>query len=140
MAEPQAIVVLLTSFGGTRIVDMLVGDPLPRIAFRDAPESAALRGYSTDTIRGRFAAMARAADGTLLHVEEDDGTGWQDHPAGGCRMGEDAATSAVDGWGRTHDHENLFVVGAPTCVSGSCANATLTFCALGLRSAVEIAK
>ena len=29
--EPQAIVVLLTSFGGTRIVDMLVGDPLPRI-------------------------------------------------------------------------------------------------------------
>jgi hydrogenase expression/formation protein HypE len=29
--EPQGIVVLLTSFGGTRIVDMLVGDPLPRI-------------------------------------------------------------------------------------------------------------
>ncbi len=30
-AEPEAIVVLRTSFGGTRIVDMLVGDPLPRI-------------------------------------------------------------------------------------------------------------
>lgn len=30
-ADPEAIVVLLTSFGGTRIVDMLVGDPLPRI-------------------------------------------------------------------------------------------------------------
>ena len=30
-AEPQGIVVLLTTFGGTRIVDMLVGDPLPRI-------------------------------------------------------------------------------------------------------------
>ena len=29
--EPEAIVVLLTTFGGTRIVDMLVGDPLPRI-------------------------------------------------------------------------------------------------------------
>jgi hydrogenase expression/formation protein HypE len=29
--EPEGIVVLLTSFGGTRIVDMLVGDPLPRI-------------------------------------------------------------------------------------------------------------
>jgi hydrogenase expression/formation protein HypE len=29
--EPEAIVVLRTSFGGTRIVDMLVGDPLPRI-------------------------------------------------------------------------------------------------------------
>jgi hydrogenase expression/formation protein HypE len=30
-SEPQGIVVLRTSFGGTRIVDMLVGDPLPRI-------------------------------------------------------------------------------------------------------------
>lgn len=31
IAEPAATVVLRTSFGGTRIVDMLVGDPLPRI-------------------------------------------------------------------------------------------------------------
>jgi hydrogenase expression/formation protein HypE len=30
-ADPEGIVVLLTTFGGTRIVDMLVGDPLPRI-------------------------------------------------------------------------------------------------------------
>jgi hydrogenase expression/formation protein HypE len=30
-AEPDGIVVLRTAFGGTRIVDMLVGDPLPRI-------------------------------------------------------------------------------------------------------------
>ncbi len=29
--DPTGIVVLRTSFGGTRIVDMLVGDPLPRI-------------------------------------------------------------------------------------------------------------
>ena len=29
--EPQRIVLLETAFGGTRIVDMLVGDPLPRI-------------------------------------------------------------------------------------------------------------
>ncbi len=29
--DPQRVVVLLTAFGGTRIVDMLVGDPLPRI-------------------------------------------------------------------------------------------------------------
>jgi len=29
--EPEGIVILRTGFGGTRIVDMLVGDPLPRI-------------------------------------------------------------------------------------------------------------
>ncbi|MGI8756340.1 MAG: hydrogenase expression/formation protein HypE, partial [Acidimicrobiales bacterium] len=31
LADPAGIVVLRTSFGGTRIVDLLVGDPLPRI-------------------------------------------------------------------------------------------------------------
>ena len=31
VADPPRIVVLRTTFGGTRIVDMLVGDPLPRI-------------------------------------------------------------------------------------------------------------
>ena len=30
-AEPQRIVMVRTAFGGTRIVDLLVGDPLPRI-------------------------------------------------------------------------------------------------------------
>ncbi len=30
-ADPPGIVVLRTAFGGTRIVDMLVSDPLPRI-------------------------------------------------------------------------------------------------------------
>ena len=29
--EPAGSVVLVTGFGGTRMVDMLVGDPLPRI-------------------------------------------------------------------------------------------------------------
>ena len=84
--------------------------------------------------------MAKAGGGRVITNEEDDADGWQDHPAGGCRMGTDPATSVVDSWGRTHDHENLFVVGAPTCVSMGCANATLTFCALALRSAEEIAR
>ena len=29
--EPEGIVLLQTAFGGSRVVDMLVGDPLPRI-------------------------------------------------------------------------------------------------------------
>ena len=40
-AEPPGLVVLVTGLGGTRIVDMLVGDPLPRSAdlqrVRNAP-------------------------------------------------------------------------------------------------------
>ena len=100
-------------------------------------ESAALRAWSDESLRALFERMARAGDGKVIRTEQDDG-GFQDHPTGGCRMGDDASSSVVDGWGRSHDHENLFVVGAPTCVSASCANATLTFCALALRSAMEI--
>jgi hydrogenase expression/formation protein HypE len=29
--DPPGLVLLETSFGGTRVVDMLAGDPLPRI-------------------------------------------------------------------------------------------------------------
>ena len=111
------------------------GDPLPKLVFRDAPESVALRAQTEDSIKAVFANMAKAGNGTVLRTSVDN---FQDHPAGGCRMGADPASSVVDSWGRAHDHENLFVVGAPTCVTGSCANATLTFCALSLRSAHEM--
>jgi len=113
------------------------GDPLPKLAFRDAQASIDLRAKTEESIRAVFQELARAGNGQLSRPSVDN---FQDHPAGGCRMGSDPATSVVDSWGRTHDHENLFVVGAPTCVSGSCANATLTFCALSLRAAAEIAK
>ena len=113
------------------------GDPLPKLSFRDAPVSIDLRARTEEKIRGLFQKMARAGDGQLVRPTVDN---FQDHPSGGCRMGNDPATSVVDAWGRAHDHDNLFVVGAPTHVSGGCANATLTFCALALRSAREIAR
>ena len=113
------------------------GDPLPKLSWRDADVSRDLRGWSEEQIKQLFESLARAGNGRVLRMNSDS---FQDHPAGGCRMGSDAATSVVDSWGRAHDHENLFVVGAPTAVSGSCANATLTFCALSLRAAQEIGK
>lgn len=113
------------------------GDPLPRLQWRDSPESQELRGWSEERIRELFDRLARAGGGRVLRSAVDS---FQDHPAGGCRMGTTAAGSVVDSWGRTHQHENLFVVGAPTMPSASCANGTLTFCALALRSAVEIGR
>ncbi len=113
------------------------GDPMPALAWRDAPLSRDLRGSSEQSIRALFEHLAKAGNGTLLSTHSDD---FQDHPAGGCRMGTDPSDSVTNSWGRTHDHENLFVVGAPTAVSGSCVNGTLTFCALALRSAAEIGR
>ncbi|MEP7344633.1 MAG: GMC family oxidoreductase [Gemmatimonadaceae bacterium] len=111
------------------------GDPLPALSWRDDAVSRELRGYTENRIRDVFSELARAGDGKILRTNVDD---FQDHPAGGCRMGNDAASSVTDSHGRTHDHENLFVVGTPTVVSASCANGTLTYCALALRAAEQI--
>ena len=113
------------------------GDPMPTIAWRDSQTSRDLRPATEQKIRDLFDHLTKVGQGKLLSVRVDN---FQDHPAGGCRMGSDPATSVTDSWGRTHDHENLFVVGAPTAVSASCANGTLTFSALALRSAAEIGR
>ena len=55
-------------------------------------------------------------------------------------MGTDPRESVCDSHGRTHDHENLWVVGSPTLPTGGCTNGTLTFAALTLRSADELAR
>ena len=111
------------------------GDPLPKLDWHDDDASVALRGPTEEAIRALFTGMARAGNGRVMRTASDS---FQDHPGGGCRMGDDPGQSVVDSFGRSHDHENLFVVGAPTIVSASCANGTLTFCALALRSATRI--
>ena len=112
------------------------GDPLPAIrhVLDDATQAraAATRAH----IVGVFNQLAKAQNGRVFGVGE--GT-YLDHPSGGCRMGKDPSTSVVDSYGRTHDHDNLFVVGSPTLPTGGCTNATLTFVALALRSAAAIA-
>ena len=116
------------------------GDPMPRLTYRDAPESVALRAFSEETIRQRFREFARAGDGEVISSESAAADIGQEHPGGGCRMGNDPATSVVDRDGRAHDHENLFIAGAPTNVTASCCNGTLTFAALGLMTAGRLAR
>jgi quinoprotein glucose dehydrogenase len=114
----------------------MYGDPLPKVVHRPDAASQA-RWESTQThIRGVFERLAKADNGRLHPL---DIGGYWDHPAGGCRMGTDPASSVTDSFGRTHDHENLFVVGAPTLPTAGCTNGTLTFAAVTLRSADHIA-
>ncbi|MEQ1690171.1 MAG: GMC family oxidoreductase [Gemmatimonas sp.] len=116
------------------------GDPMPNLSFRDAPASAALREWQEGQLRALFVSMAKAGGGDVLRMENSSNDLGQEHPAGGCRMGADPATSVVDAWGRAHDHDNLWVAGAPTQPTASCCNGTLTFAAVGLRTASAIAK
>ena len=114
-----------------------LGDPLP--VLRHLPDAASLareeptRRHFTEL----FGELAKANDGRPGAIAK---LGYQDHPAGGCRMGIDPATSVVDAHGRTHDHDNLFVVGSPTLPTGGCTNGTLTFVAVALKQAEEIAR
>ncbi len=115
------------------------GDPMPTMAFRDAPESASLRPWQEEQLAALFRRMAKAGNGAVLKMENSSNDLGQEHPTGGCRMGTDPLQSVVDKWGRAHDHENLWVAGAPTQPSASCCNGTLTFVATGLRTASAIA-
>ena len=112
------------------------GDPMPRIVHRLDDASEAREPATQARIRGIYDAMARSGGGRVLSVSVAD---YQDHPAGGCRMGSNPATSVCDSFGRTHDHPNLFVVGAPTLPTGGCTNGTITFAGLTLRSAEHLA-
>ncbi|MEO7965123.1 MAG: GMC family oxidoreductase [Gemmatimonadaceae bacterium] len=116
------------------------GDPMPNVTFRDAPESAALREWQEEELRNLFRRMAKVGGGEIVALASSKDDLGQEHPAGGCRMGDNPATSVVDGWGRAHDHENLWVAGAPAQPSASCCNGTLTFVAVGLRTAAAVAK
>jgi quinoprotein glucose dehydrogenase len=113
------------------------GDPLPKIEHRLDDETQGRLAATKQHITGVFERLARADEGKVVATSEG---GYLDHPAGGCRMGNDPAASVCDSYGRTHDHENLFIAGAPTLPNAGCTNGTLTFVALTLRSAEEIAR
>ena len=75
--------------------------------------------------------------GKLLNISIDEK---QRHPSGGCRLGDNPKSSVCDATGKTHDHPNLYVLGAPTMVSAGCVSSTLTFAALTLRTTSFVAK
>jgi quinoprotein glucose dehydrogenase len=113
------------------------GDPLPTITHRLDRATLARESGTRAHIEQLFAGLARHDAGRVISTQFGD---YLDHPTGGCRMGDDPGASVTDSYGRTHDHENLFVVGAPTLPTGGCCNGTLTFSALTIRSAEHIAE
>ncbi|MEO8681690.1 MAG: GMC family oxidoreductase [Vicinamibacterales bacterium] len=114
------------------------GDPMPMIEHRLDAQAEGREAATLAHCTNVFERMARASNGRLTGQPRVS-TYW-DHPGGGCRMGASPAAGVVDSFGRTHDHENLFVIGAPTTPTGGCTNGTLTFVALSLRSAAKIAE
>ena len=112
------------------------GDPLPNSSTGSTPRRKPARPRRVRTFlasstswrrprTGKCSRRARAATSTIRPA----GAGWVPTRRRTCNS-----------YGRTHDHENLFVAGAPTLPTGGCTNGTLTFVALTLRTADRIAE
>jgi quinoprotein glucose dehydrogenase len=114
------------------------GDPMPKIDRQLDAAATAREGATLAHCTEVFERMAKASNGRL--TGKPSVSNYWDHPAGGCRMGADPAKSVCDSFGRTHDHENLWVIGAPTLPTGGCTNGTLTFVSVSMRSAVKISE
>ena len=105
------------------------GIPLPRLHY-----------HVDDYTRAGLAASQAAHNDIFAHLnatevhhsEEYQGAG---HIMGTTRMGNDPGLSVVDRNLRSHDHPNLFLVGAGAFPTSSTANPTLTIAALALRAA-----
>ncbi|MBN9030706.1 MAG: GMC family oxidoreductase [Rhizobiales bacterium] len=83
----------------------------------------------------RFVRHVKARLGRIfpLVLRHDFGIEAPSHQCGTVRMGDDPATSALDGLCRAHDHRNLHVVDASFFPSSAALNPALTVCAQALR-------
>ncbi|MDN5843292.1 MAG: GMC family oxidoreductase [Alcaligenaceae bacterium] len=85
-----------------------------------------------------FRRIAELMGGTNLRFSAKDHFANNQHICGTMRMGNDPATSVVDKWGRTHDHENLFAAGTGVLPTSGTCNSTENGLALALRTADHI--
>lgn len=90
----------------------------------------------TQTVDGDPAGFDREIEGETVRLTY----GGAGHVMGTYRMGNDPKTSVVDSFQRSHDHQNLYLVGSGTFPTVGTANPTLTLSALALRTAERIAK
>jgi choline dehydrogenase-like flavoprotein len=89
------------------------------------------------------AAQAAIKQGLEIFKAAGAGEAWAaplrtEHMMGGTMMGEDPARSVTDGYGRTHDVENLFISGPGLMPTVGAVNPTFTASALAARTADHI--
>ncbi|MFI4926220.1 MAG: GMC family oxidoreductase [Burkholderiales bacterium] len=122
-------------------------DPQRRITLSGQKDAMGLpkpqTHYSIDdyTRRGHersqqdFKRIAQLLGGTNLRFSKDGDFANNQHICGTVSMGSDRHTSVCDGYGRTHDHENLFVAGTGVLPTSATVNSTENAVAVALRMA-----
>jgi choline dehydrogenase-like flavoprotein len=117
--------------------DALTGLPLPKIHFKIDDENNYNQqafGYAGNVLKAMFRRIGVPDNEvqTISDIKDFSGAG---HIMGTTKMGMNKSDSVVDKDCRTHDHANLFLVGAGVFPTGGTANPSLTVAALSLRLA-----
>ena len=121
-------------------VDDALKLPRPLITFEvdQYAKGGLMAGFEAS--KAIFALMRADLAEAKAPVQPDGTLNWNTaaHIMGTCIMGSDPRDSVVDGWGRCHDHPNLFIVGSSVFPTGATANPTLTLAAMTLRTTKAI--
>ena len=106
---------------------------VPKLVYRlDENSNKLLRWHEQRAIESWMTAGARST----VVAPAIRNVGW--HLLGTTKMGDDPATSVVDGQGRSHDIPNLFIFDGSTFPTSSGTNPTATVVALALRNTEKL--
>ncbi len=107
------------------------GRPAIRVTYKDHPDDLANARFMQD----RSAEIMEAAGAlrvTRAAIREQN---FSMHLLGTCRMGNDAGSSVIDRYHRTHDVPNLFLCDGSSLVTSGRGQPTMTIQALAFRAA-----
>jgi choline dehydrogenase-like flavoprotein len=112
------------------------GIPSIRVTYQDHPDDLAMAKFLQD--RSYEILEAAGAQKIWRDAIEENTAGV--HLLGTARMGNDAATSVVDKFHRTHDVRNLFLCDGSSFVTSGRGQPTMTIQALAFRAADHMAR
>ena len=105
-----------------------IGIPRPRFSYRIDDYSRRALDHGQRLHQEVFTAM------NATEIEHGTTVLSSGHVMGTYRMGTDPKTSVVNPEQRSHDHDNLFLLGSGVFPTGAASNPTLTIAALALRA------
>lgn len=111
------------------------GIPIPKISYTLSQNSRRMLDYGI----ARATEVLEAAGAKRVVSDAPLGlAGW--HLMGTARMGDDPETSVVNGWGRSHDVKNLFIIDGSVFVTSGGVNPCNTIQAIALHVADTLKK
>jgi choline dehydrogenase-like flavoprotein len=111
------------------------GLPAMRVTYKDHPDDL----KNAEFLRSKAMQLAEAAGARKAWPEPVVPQTNSVHLLGTCRMGNDARTSVIDRFHRTHDVKNLFICDGSSLVTSTRGQPTMTIMALAFRAGENIA-